>query len=227
MSFPFMILEDDMTSDFTLKQRVLDELDWDPRVDEAHIGVTATDGAITLTGHVLNYPQKYAAIEVAKRVSGVIAVADDIEVHVPTEHRRDDSRIAELIADVIDWNVSLPMDAVKAKVSDGMVTLTGEVDWQYQRLRIEEQISHISGVRIISNRITLNAHPEPGDIKKKIESALLRNSEAEADSVEVKVSGDTVTLSGKVRAFYERELIEEAAWAAPGVRDVVDNIRIG
>ena len=93
------------------------------------------------------------------------------------------------------------MDAVKAKVSDGMVTLTGEVDWQYQRLRIEEQISHISGVLLISNRITLNAHPEPGDIKKKIESALLYNSEAEADSVEVTVSGDTVTLSGTVKAF--------------------------
>ncbi len=215
-----------MIADSTLKQRVLDELRWDTKVNDAHIGVTASDGSVTLSGHVTSFPEKFAAGEAAKRVRGVLAVADEIDVNLPTDYRRDDSNIAERIAHVLEWNVSIPDNTVKAKVQGGFVTLSGEVEWQHQRDHVEQQVRHVAGIKGVSNRIALKAHLTQADVKKKIEDALRRSSEKEAEGIRISVSGDTVTLEGHVKAFYERDLIKRAVWAAPGVRHIIDNIRI-
>lgn len=215
-----------MTTDLVLKESVEDELRWDVRVDEAHIGVSAHDGSVTLSGRVTTYPAKMAAIEAAKRVRGVRAVADDIEVHLPSQHRRDDSDVAERIAHVLEWNVSIPHSDIKAKVSSGYVTLTGEVDWEYQRRHIEQQVRHVGGVISVVNSISIKPQTTPADIKEKIEKALHRHADLEASAVKVSVVGSRVTLDGKVKASYERDLIERAAWGAPGVREVVDHLRI-
>ncbi|MCY6379669.1 BON domain-containing protein [Hoeflea prorocentri] len=215
-----------MIDDATLKQNVLDELQWDVKVNHAHIGVVTSDGSVTLSGHVESYPEKTAAVDATKRVRGVKALADEISVHLPSERRIDDSDIAGRLAHVLEWNVSIPDSNVQASVHAGHVTLTGEVEWQRQRRHIEEQVLHVSGITGISNKITIKAGPTRSDVKQEIENALLRSSEKEADQIKVTVSGNTVTLEGYVRDFHQRDLIEDAAWAAPGVLYVVDNIRI-
>ncbi|MGI9354392.1 MAG: BON domain-containing protein [Rhizobiaceae bacterium] len=215
-----------MITDAKLKDLVLDELKWDPKVDEAHIGVTATDGSITLLGHVSSYASKYSAMDAVRRVRGVKAIADEINVNLPTEYRRDDSDIAERIAHVLEWNISIPNNNVKASVRNGHVTLTGEVEWQHQRQHIEKQIAHVGSVTGIINRISLKTAVTPANVKSKIENALKRSADLEANNLKVSVSGDTVTLDGKVKAYYERQLAEQAAWTAPGVRHVVDHIRV-
>lgn len=216
-----------MIADSTLKQLVLDELRWDTKVNDAHIGVTASDGSVALSGHVTSFPEKFAAAEAAKRVRGVKTVADEIDINLPTEFRRDDSDIAKRIAHVLEWNVSIPDSNVKAKVQGGFVSLSGEVEWQHQREHIEQQVRHVAGVKGILNRILLKERATSADVKKEIEDALHRSSEKEAERIRVTVSGDTVTLDGHVKAYYERKLIERAAWSAPGVRHVIDHIEIG
>lgn len=213
-------------TDMQLKQSVLDELHWDAQVDAAHIGVTSSDGSVTLNGRVTSYPEKTAAINAAKRVRGVKAVADEIEVHLASDSREDDSDIAERIAHVLEWNVSVPEKNVQAKVRGGIVTLTGEVEWQHERKHVEAQVRHVSGVVGLLNQIHVKPKVSPSNVKAEIEDALFRNAELEADEVRISVSGDTVTLDGQVKAYYERDLVERAAWAAPGVRQVVDHIRI-
>ena len=216
-----------MIDDAELKQLVLDELQWDPKVDHAHIGVAATEGAVSLSGHVFSYASKYAAVEAVKRVNGVKAISDEIEVNLPTEHRRDDAEIARHLAHVLEWNVSAPGNTVKATVSDGVVTLSGSVESQHQRDHIEDQITHVGSISGIRNRIALKPKANEDDVKKQIEDALKRSAEVEASSVDVAVRGDTVVLRGAVKALYERGLIEKAAWAAPGVKHVEDHIQIG
>ena len=139
-------METTMITDANLKQLVIDELQWDPKVDHAHIGVTASDGSVTLSGHVTSYASKYAATDAVKRVRGVRAIGDEIEVNLPTELRHDDSDIAERIAHVLEWNVSIPGNSVKASVRNGFVTLSGEVDRQHQREHIEKQVRHVGAV---------------------------------------------------------------------------------
>lgn len=215
-----------MISDAQLKQRVLDEISWDTRVDEAHIGVTTSDGAVTLTGRVNNYPEKYAAVDAAKRVHGVKAVADEVDVCLSEQYRCDDSTIAGHIAHVLQCNVSIPDSNIQAKVQNAFVTLSGEVDWQHQRAHIAQQVRHVSGIKGITNLITLKARPTPDKVKEKIEDALVRNSEKEARNIKVSVTGETVTLDGTVNSLYERDLVEDAVWKAPGVRFLVDHIRV-
>lgn len=215
-----------MIPDSTLKQRVLDELRWDTKVNHAHIGVTTSDGSVTLSGHVTNFPEKFAAGEAAKRVRGVKAIADEIDVSLPTEHRRDDGDIAQRIAHVLEWNISIPDNNIQAKVRGGFVTLNGEVEWQHQRVHIEQQVRHVGGIKGVSNHITLKTRATKDNVKQNIQDALHTNSEKEAEEIKISVSGDTVTLEGRVKAFYERDLIKQAAWATPGVRHIVDNIRI-
>lgn len=215
-----------MSKDLKLQQDVLDELDWDPKVDAAHIGVAASDGSVTLSGHVGNYPAKYAAANAARRVRGVRAIADEIKVHLPSEFRRDDSDIAERIAHVLEWNISVPSEGIQAKVSGGFVTLSGEVDWEFQRRQVEKQVRHVAGVTGVSNAIKIKERANVPDIKAKIENALQRHAKLETSRVRVTVDGDKVTLDGDVSAIFERDLIERAAWTAPGVRHVVDHLHV-
>lgn len=219
--------EKTMMSDSILKQRVTEELRWETKIDEARIGVAASAGAITLSGHVATYPEKYAAVQAAKRVFGVKAIADEIVVDLPNKYRLDDSKIAERISNVLQWNIAIPESAIQAKVHDGFVTLTGEVDWQHQRVQVEQQVRHVSGIKGVVNAITLKKRATPENVKAKIEEALIRHSKEEAKGIKVSVVGETVTLDGSVDAFYERDLIENAVWKAPGVNAVVDHLRVG
>lgn len=215
-----------MTTNEDLKQRIVDELRWEPRVEASNIGVEVRDGAVTLTGHVPTYPEKFAAEDVVQRVKGVKAVADEIEVRLGRSVRYGDSEMAERIGHVLTWNVSVPEDTVKARVRNGLVTLTGEVEWHYQKRHIEQQVRHVRGVVGIINEIRIRPRVAAGDVKSNIENALHRNADVEADRIDVRVDGGRVTIDGKVKARYERDLVERAVWAAAGVTDVIDNLRV-
>jgi osmotically-inducible protein OsmY len=205
--------------DRSLHQAVLDELEWDPSVNAAHIGVVAEDGVITLTGHVGSYAEKIAAERAVKRVSGVRGVAQEIEVRYPSDKKTADDQIAKRALDVIAWNTTLPKDRIQIRVQDGWVALTGQVDWWYQRTDAENAVKRLSGVTGITNSITMKPRVQATDVKSRIEKALKR--------IKVSVDEGRVTLDGKVKAWYERELAERTAWAAPGVTAVVDRIAIG
>jgi len=216
-----------MLSDKELKENVLKELEFDNAVRATDIGVIVNDGAVTLTGTVDDYTQRFAAIKAVKSMIGVKALADDLKVILAPEQRRDDTEIAKHIAHVLQYNTNAPEDAVKAIVHQGLVTLNGEVPHEKQRRTIEKQIAHVAGVNAINNRITIEPSVEPKNVKEEITAALKRNAQLECDGINVNVEGDKVILTGRVKAFYERELAQLAAWRASGVRQVVDKITVG
>lgn len=215
-----------MSDDGKLKDLVLDELRWDTRVDEAHIGVAAEDGAITLNGHVSTYPEKYATTKAVSRVQGVKSIVDHIEVNTRHSGPRDDTEIAKRIAHVLDWNVSIPDSDVKAIVQNGIVTMTGTVDHYHQREHVEKHVRHVRGVKGLLNHIETKAEPSRTQIREDIQNALHRHAKMEANGVKVDVVGHTVTLSGHVKTMVDRDLIRRAVWATSGVQAVIDNIRI-
>lgn len=213
--------------DKTLRKWVIDELDWDPSIDASGVGVAVADGVVMLTGHVKAYAARIAVEQAVRRVKGVKAIAEDIEVRPATAKKTADDEIAKRALDIMAWDSSVPHESIQVKVQQGHVTLTGAVEWQYQRMAAERTIRKLGGVVGIANLITLKPKPAAHDIKRRIEDALRRTADSEAASVRVSVADGAVTLEGKVRAYYERELIERAAWAAPGVRVVEDRIVIG
>jgi osmotically-inducible protein OsmY len=212
--------------DSKLKQDVIDELNFEPSVDAADIGVAVEDGIATLTGHVPTYAQKDMAEQVALRVKGVKGVAQEIEVRPVGTGQAADDQIAKRAVDTIGWNSSIPAGAVQVKVQKGWVTLTGEVDWQYQRSAAADAVRALGGVLGVSNEIEIRPHPHMTDIKRRIEDALKRAAEVEAKSIGVEVIGGRVTLKGTVKTWAERSAAEKAAWSAPGVQTVVSNIVI-
>ena len=216
-----------MLSDKELKETILQELEFDSAVEANLIGVIVEDGAVTLTGTIENYLQRYAAVKAVKRVAGVKAVADDIEVVLSQLHRRDDSEIAKHISHVFDYNVAIPEDAIKAEVHHGHVTLTGQVDTEKKRRNVEKQVAHVAGVTTIDNQISLEPKIVASDVQEQICAALKRNAELEAEHVIITVDGNKVILTGRVKSFYERELAQLAAWRAEGVTKVVDKIEVG
>ena len=215
-----------MKSDTQIKNDVTAELKWDPEIEEAKVGVAVSNGAVTLSGHVPTYWQKMAALKATKRVSGVLAVVNSIDVSIESIHRTTDQGLAERIANVLKWNVSIPGREIKAEVNNGLVTLSGEVDWNYQRANIERNIEHVSGVVNILDQITIKPHVARSDVQQKIQAALDRHADIEAGHVGISVASGTVTLSGTVESLEEMERIEAAAWTAPGVYKVIDNLRI-
>jgi osmotically-inducible protein OsmY len=214
-------------SDRSLKQAVEDELEWEPSIDAEHIGVTAEDGVITLSGHVSTYAEKLAAENTARRVKGVRAIAQEIEIRFPNDKKISDDQIAKRALDIIAWDSTIPDGKVLVMVQNGFVTLTGEVDWFYQRDSAENSIRRLSGVKGIFNNIKIKSRAQASDIKQRIETALKRNAELEAGTIRVSVLNGRVTLDGKVKAWYERDLAERTAWSAPGVVSVEDHINIG
>jgi osmotically-inducible protein OsmY len=216
-----------MKSDSVVKGDVLAELKWDAEIDDTKIGVIVSNGAVTLTGHVPTYRQKMAAAKATMLVSGVLAVVNNIEVRLAAEGRTTDEGLAERIASVLKWNVSIPNKDIKAEVKNGIVTLSGEVDWQYQRANILKNIEHVGGVVSVVDLITLKPRLSESDIEQKIKEALKRHADLEAKNVSVTVSGGTATLSGSVESMPEMNRIEHAVWAAPGVSRVIDNLHIG
>ncbi len=216
-----------MLSDKELKENVLKELEFDNAVNATDIGVIVEDGAVTLTGTINDYTQRFAAVNAVKSMIGVKALADDIKVVLAPNHRRDDTEISKHIAHVLQHNTNIPEDAVKAVVHQGLVTLNGEVSYEKQRRNIEKQVAHVAGVNAINNRIKIEPTIEPENVKDQITAALKRNAELECAGINVTVEGDRVILTGRVKAFYERELAQLAAWRANGVREVIDKITVG
>jgi osmotically-inducible protein OsmY len=214
-------------TDTYLRQTIVDELDFEPSVDAANIGVAVDNGVVTLTGHVASYAEKIAAERAVERVKGVRAIAENIEVRYPGHKQTADDEIAERALSIIGWNVQVPKDSVKIKVEKGRVTLEGVVDWRFQREAAESAVRQLSGVVGVSNLIEIKPNVAPREIKQKILDALKRNAELEADSIRVNVTEGNVVLEGNVRAWYERGIAEQAAWSAPGVRAVQDHLAIG
>ncbi len=213
--------------DKTLRQFIIDELDFEPSIDAANIGVVVEKGVVTLTGHVTSYAEKIAAERTVQRVKGVHAIAQEIEVRYPDQAKRSDDEIAQRALNILKWSVQVPAESIQVTVEKGWITLAGAVQWQYQRRATESAVRKLSGLRGVTNLIEIKPNVAASDIQQKIMDSLKRNAELEADSIRVVVDKNKVTLEGKVKAWYERELAERAAWSAPGVTSVVDRLTLG
>jgi osmotically-inducible protein OsmY len=213
-----------MRSDADIERDVKEELAWNPDLDATDIAVSVKKGVVTLTGFVKSFTDKYEAEAAAKRVAGVVAVANDIEVRMPSVDERPDPEIARDAAAAIKSQLPISSEKIKIVVKDGWITLEGEVEWQYQRTTAENAVRRIRGVKGVSNMIQLKPRAEPSEIKRKIQEAFRRNAEVDANRIVVETNGSVVTLKGTVRSWIEREEAERAAWAAPGVTSVVDQI---
>ena len=213
--------------DIQLRQEVLDELEFDPVIDAAHIGVTVDGGVVTLTGHVSSYAEKLAAEAAVRRVRGVRAIAEEIEVRYPGHKQTSDDEIARRALSILRWDVFVPDEAIKLTVHKGLVTLAGEVQRYFQKYAAETAIRKLSGVTGVVNDITIKPTANVANIKGKIEDALKRHAEVEAKGIRVTVLNDEVTLDGKVDSWDERQAVISAAWSAPGVRLVEDNLTVG
>ena len=215
-----------MRTDIEIKNDVLDELAWQPNIDETQIGVIVDKGVVTLTGTVDSYAKKIAAEKAVKGVKGVRAVAEDIEVKYGTEYKKSDKEVAKAAADAIKWNYSVPDDDVKIKVDNGWVYLTGEVKWGYQKDAAKSAVENLLGVRGVSNAITLKQTVEPNQVKEKIKKALERSAEIEAKNINVTVEGHKVKLRGKVHSWTEKDEVRKAAFSAPGVYEVDNELEV-
>lgn len=211
-------------TDSQLQHDVIAELEWEPSVDHADIGVAVNDGVVILSGFVKSYPEKMAAEKATRRVAGVKAIAEEIKVRFASDPKTADHEIAKRILDMFAWNVSIPDQQIKVKVEHGWVTLTGTVDWFYQSNEARKAAGRITGVIGVSNLLEVKKLPAAFDIKDRIMAAFRRQANLDAGSVTVVTDGGTVKLGGRVRAWNERGIAERAAWAAPGVTKVEDNI---
>jgi osmotically-inducible protein OsmY len=215
-----------MKTDRQLQNDVIEELQWDAAVDATRIGVECSEGVITLSGQVESFAEKFAAEDAARRVAGVRGVAMDLEVRLPGSSKRTDADVAKAALSALDWNASVPAGAIQVKVEDGFVSLTGEVDWEYQRDAALSSVRHLLGVRGINNAVTLRPRTMVKDVKGQIEASLQRLAHQDTKAIKVGVTDSTVTLSGTARSYLERETIEAAAWNAPGVQRVLDHITV-
>ena len=213
-------------TDRELKQYVEHALDWDPSVNAADVGVSVDAGVVTLRGDVGSYAAKSAAERVVLRVYGVKAVANDLTVRLVTGYERNDTDIAQAAVTALEWNTVVPHDRVTVAVSNGWVTLNGALDWQYQKEAAARAMHDLTGVKGVTNDITLKPRVHTGDVRAKIEAAFRRSAEIDARRVNVTATEGKVTLSGNVRSWAEREEAERAAWAAPGVSQVDDRISV-
>ena len=212
-------------NDQSLRQAVMDELEWEPSINAAHIGVTANNGAVTLTGHVDGYTEKWAAERAAGRVNGVKAVVEELKVRYPFE-TPDDNDIAKSAINALSWDMEVPSNKVTVKVEKGWVTLSGSVDWYFQSSAAEGDVRKLRGVVGVTNTIKIKPRVQGSDVKAKIKAAFARNAQIDAGNINVMADGGKVTLTGNVDSWYERNLAENTAWSAPGVTQVEDRLII-
>jgi len=214
-------------SDRVLRQNVMDELEFTPAVDASHIGVAVENGVVSLSGHVSSYAEKLAAEKAVKRVKGVRALAEGLKVRFPDDKKTNDDEIAQRAIAILQWSAAVPRNAVAVKVQDGWVNLTGEVNWQHQRIAAEHLVRRLSGIHGVVNSIILKPQVQLGDVKQKIESALARNARVRASQIHASVEdGRAVALDGDVHDWEERDAVELAAWSVPGVTRIIDRLRI-
>ena len=212
-------------SDTQLKQDIEAELHWDPKVNAAQIGVTVDNGTVSLLGAVDTYAEKWAAEAATKRVHGVRTVAQDLTVKILTDHARSDSDIAGAVQSALKWDVFVPT-AVTAKVQKGAVVLEGQVTWNFQRDAAEHAIRYLTGVVSVHNTITLKPQVSVSEVKEKVQAALLRQANVDGKSIHIETSGGKVILSGHASSWQTIEDAANAAWAAPGVTEVVDHLKV-
>jgi osmotically-inducible protein OsmY len=216
-----------MKNNIQLQTDVMAELVWDPRVNEKEIRVAASDGVVTLTGSVPTYADKWAAERAAERVAGVQAVANDLAVAVPVPFRRSDTDIARAVVDALTWDVQVPDTKIKSAVSNGWVTLEGDVAWAYERDAAARAVRNLAGVRGLTNNIAITAkRVSSDDVSRSIKEALERRAERTAEHINVKTADGVVTLTGSVPSFGDRRVAEGAAWSAPGVNEVRDELAV-
>ncbi len=220
-----------MPDDMTLQAMVMDELTWVPNVNAAHIGVSARNGVVTLSGTVNSLVEKVAAERAARRVRGVQAVAQEIAVDSGSTHRHMDAEIADRALKILNWDLEVPDERIQVAVEHGIVTLTGTVMYQYQKQAVERDVGKLGGVTEVVNKIdiqpTANQVIDPDTVHVKIQNALQRTVALEATHIAVAVQGSLVTLRGKVKTWWERSIAENAAWSSPGVTEVDNQLIVG
>jgi osmotically-inducible protein OsmY len=216
-----------MKADADIRRDMESELKWDPSVDDKRIGVAVSNGVVTLTGDVPHYFARWAAEQTAKRVKGVRAIANDIDINIPASGTRSDTEIAEAVANALRWNVSLSGTEIKPPVvKDGWVSLSGQVDWGFQRIAAESAVRNLMGVKGVTNDISVKPSVKASDVKQKIEDAFKRHAILDAKDIQVVVHNASVSLNGHVHTWQEREDATLAAWAAPGVNTVENHLAI-
>ncbi len=215
-----------MKTDQEIQQDVMEELRWEPALNAPEIGVGVYNGIVTLSGYVKFYSEKLAAEKAAKRVKGVKAVAEDIEVRLTDSSKLPDAMIAENAIRALEWNTTIPDERIKIKVDNGWVQLEGEVDWLYQKEGAENAINNLNGVRGLSNWITVKPRVNTIIVKENIRKALERSADLEADKIKIETTGNKVILKGSARSWNERKEVERAVAAAPGVVEVDDQLAV-